>query len=318
MVQMREMAWRIFAVEINSSTLEHQEEGDKAPLYLISPLGAKVNRVLIAGVITDVENTGTDTEPMWRARMSDPTGVFYISAGQYQPQASQALAAIKPPEFAAVVGKVRTYKPEAGVMYISIRPEVVKVVDSKRRDAWVFDTCLHMRTRISAMREAMAMEPFDPEKMISLGYGQGLVEGISMATKHYTSTDLDRYSRVMTESLRYLLPESGERLLEPRITVSSKGDYGVPSLPPDKAQVRIEEMDKDDANDEITPEEESAILEIIADLEEQADDGLALWQDIIDNAVTEGIDRDRAEEAINVLQAKGDLTEPTIGKIKRV
>lgn len=314
---MREMAWRIFAVEINSSTLEHQEAGDKAPLYLISPLGARVNRVLIAGVITDIENTGTETEPMWRARMSDPTGVFYISAGQYQPEASHVLATIKPPEFAAIVGKVRTYKPEAGVMYISVRPEVVKVIDSQKRDSWVLDTCHHMGKRINAMKEAMEMEPFDPEKLISLGYNRSMVDGIGHALGHYTGTDLDRYSRMLTESVRYLLPESGERLLRSRAPRADGGDYGAPSPPDDPAQAKIEEMDIGDESEEITPEEESTILEIISELEGQGD-GTALWQDIIDQAVVEGMEKSRAEEAINILQAKGELQEPTIGKIKRI
>ena len=47
-----------------------------------------------------------DEEPMWRARVSDPTGVFYLSAGQYQPEAAIALSKIKPPTYVAVIGKV--------------------------------------------------------------------------------------------------------------------------------------------------------------------------------------------------------------------
>lgn len=319
MVQQREMAWRIFAVELNSSTMEHQGAGDKAPMYLISPLGAKVNRALISGVITDVENTGTETEPLWRARISDPTGVFYISAGQYQPEAAHVLGSIKPPEFVAVVGKVRTYKPEAGVMYISIRPEVVKVVDAAKRDQWVLEACRHMGTRINAMKEALEMEPFDAEKLSALGVPRPLVDGVQMALGHYTSTDLERYSRMLTESVRYLLPESGDRLLESRIPSApvQPQEGTTERAPSDPGQTKIEEMDISDESTEITPEEESAILEIIAELEGDGD-GMALWQDIIDQAIAEGMDRSRAEEAINILQAKGELQEPSIGKIKRI
>src|SRR6266705_1127868 len=50
---------------------------DLAPSYVVTPLGAKVNRVFVVGVITDVENVGSDIQPMWRARVSDPTGTFH-------------------------------------------------------------------------------------------------------------------------------------------------------------------------------------------------------------------------------------------------
>jgi RPA family protein len=332
MAQQRETAWRIFAVELNSSSLEQQESGDKAPLYIITPLGAKVNRVFIAGVVTEVENTGTDTEPMWRARVADPTGMFYISAGQYQPEASHVLGSLKPPEFIAVVGKVRTYKPEAGVMYISLRPEVVKVIDAQKRDGWVLETCHHMRMRINAMKEALQMEPFNPEKLVTLGYSRTLIDGVGHAMEHYGGGELDRYTRVLTESLRYVLPESGERLLDSKIPET--GSHPPPTIPSAPGQkglgsfsepdgdgtseaARIEELDIEDKSTDITPEEEGTIIEIIAELEEQGD-GMALWEDIIDGAMAEGMDRSRAEEAVNSLLGKGELQEPSIGKLRRI
>ena len=335
MAQLRETAWRIFAVELNSSTLEVQGEGDKAPLYLVSALGAKVNRVFVCGVVTDLENTGSETEPLWRARVNDPTGVFYLSAGQYQPEAAHLLATIKPPEFVAIIGKVRTYKPESGVMYISIRPEIIKVVDAKRRDQWVLEACKQMSTRIEAMREAKEMEPFETQKLMSLGYPKALVDGVSMALKHYTDTDLDRYNRMCIESVRYLLDESGERLLEPKESfppkapapkpkktedkpAKGKSGGGFPPVGPEKgAQVKIEEMKIPDESTEITPEEEQTVLEIVGELEEKGG-GMALWQDIMDAAIQEGMERSRAEETLNLLQAKGELQEPSIGKIRRV
>jgi RPA family protein len=333
MAQQRETAWRLFAVELNSSSLEQQESGDKAPLYIITPLGARVNRVLVAGVVTEVENTGSDTEPMWRARVADPTGMFYISAGQYQPEASHVLGSLKPPEFIAIVGKVRTYKPEAGVMYISLRPEVIKVIDAQKRDAWVLETCNHMRMRINAMKEALEMEPFDPEKLAALGYNRILVNGVGQALEHYGGGEIDRYRRVLAESLRYVLPESGERLLEakipeaggrrpPAIPVPGPGPKGLDSFSePDgdgtDRAARIEELDIEDRSTEITPEEEGTVLEIIAELEEQGD-GVALWEDIIDGAVAEGMERTRAEEAVNSLLGRGELQEPSIGKLKRI
>ena len=103
----REVAWRLFAGEYNDSNLEAGGGGDRAPTYVVTPLGARVNRLFVVGVLTDVENVGTDGQPMWRARITDPTGTFHVYAGQYQPEAAAKLAKIKPPAFAAVAGKSR-------------------------------------------------------------------------------------------------------------------------------------------------------------------------------------------------------------------
>ena len=49
----REVAWRVFAEEYNSSVLEHKGEGEKPVSYIVTPLGARVNRMLVVGVVTD-------------------------------------------------------------------------------------------------------------------------------------------------------------------------------------------------------------------------------------------------------------------------
>src|SRR5256712_12549028 len=138
---MREVAWRLFASEYNDATLEMDGGGERAPSYVVTPLGAKVNRVFVVGVITDVENVGTDIQPMWRARASDPTGTFRIYAGQYQPEAAATLSKLKPPVFGAIVGKSRVYSPEAGSVFTSIRPERIQAVHEAGRGYWILEAC---------------------------------------------------------------------------------------------------------------------------------------------------------------------------------
>src|SRR2546428_3668073 len=122
--------------------------GDRAPSYIVPPLGAKVNRVFVVGVITDVENVGSDIQPMWRARVSDPTGTFHIYAGQYQPEAAATLSKLKPPVFGAIVGKSRIYSPEAGTAFTSIPPQRIKSVDEAVRDYWILEACRPLRKRL--------------------------------------------------------------------------------------------------------------------------------------------------------------------------
>ena len=88
----REVAWRMFAREYNASTVIMKGDEDMSPSYVLSPLGAKANRVFLSGVITEVENKGSENEPFWTVRITDPTGIFYLSAGQYQPEAAKKTA----------------------------------------------------------------------------------------------------------------------------------------------------------------------------------------------------------------------------------
>src|SRR5450759_5729817 len=103
-LKQREVARRLYAKELQGSTLFYKEHDDAyAPQYLITPTGAKCNRVFVVGTLTEKEDVGTEAE-FWRGRIVDPTGAFFVYAGQYQPEAAQVLAKTTPPEFIAVVG----------------------------------------------------------------------------------------------------------------------------------------------------------------------------------------------------------------------
>lgn len=145
----REAAKRVFAREFRESSLTFKESDDQyAPQYLLTPTGAKCNRIFVVGTLTEKDDVGRDSE-YWRGRIADPTGSFFVYAGQYQPEAAKSLAEIEPPEFVAVVGKVSTFETEDGVL-TSIRPENIQVVDSSTRDQWVVDTASATIDRLEA------------------------------------------------------------------------------------------------------------------------------------------------------------------------
>lgn len=292
----REVAWRIFAGEYNYST--HVETGtdERAPSYVVTPLGARVNRLFVVGVLTDIENIGTDSEPMWRARVSDPTGVFYISAGQYQPEAAGVLSKIKPPKFVAVVGKSRTYSPEEGVMYVSIRPEIIKEVNSELRDYWVLDACKGLRTRLDVMGEASQMENASLESVMSLGANRNLAEGMISAMDHYGYIDVSRFQSMLKDSLRYLLPEY-------------QGEEGQSDIREIGGPAAEEDSESDTENEEV-------LLEIVDTLD--TDVKGASWDDIVRAAEKKGLGRMQIEEATNSLLDKGLIYEPVLGRIKKI
>src|SRR3990170_7073343 len=150
----REIAWRIFAQEFNMSNLYVSEDDERAPNYIITPTGVKCNRLFIIGVVTEVENIGKDNN-LWRVRIADPTGVFTIYAGQYQPEAAIFFSELQVPSYVALVGKARKYEPEDGSVYLSVRPEEINVSDEKQRDRWVLETAERTLERIKIIEDAL-------------------------------------------------------------------------------------------------------------------------------------------------------------------
>ena len=77
MVQRREPGVLVLAKELSAAIEKHVEDREYSPTYLISEIGAKLSRVLIAGVLDQLENRGSDEDPFYTARVIDPNGDFY-------------------------------------------------------------------------------------------------------------------------------------------------------------------------------------------------------------------------------------------------
>ncbi len=146
----REVARRVFAREFNDASYSFKEsEDERAPLYLLLPTGERANRVFVVGTLTETEDVGDDSE-YWRGRVVDPTGTFFVYAGQYQPDAASVLREAEPPMYVSVVGKPRTYETDDGDVNVSVRPESISVVDATTRDRWVVETAEATLDRIRA------------------------------------------------------------------------------------------------------------------------------------------------------------------------
>ena len=163
----REVAQRVFAREFNdgSETFKESDE-ERAPVYLLLPTGERANRIFFVGTLTETEDVGSDSE-YWQGRVVDPTGTFYVYAGQYQPEAASALREIDPPEYVAVAGKPRTFETDDGETNVAVRPESITVVDADARDRWVVEAAERTIERIGAFEDdtneyaRMATERYD-------------------------------------------------------------------------------------------------------------------------------------------------------------
>jgi len=298
----RETAWKIFAGEYNDSTYEIKGEGEMSPSYVITPLGAKVNRLFLIGVLTDVEKISENGE-LVRAHISDPTGVFTIYSGEYQKDVTDALTDIEVPAFVAMVGKSRTYIPEEGTFLVSVRPERIIEVNAVIRDKWILETCKNTKDRIEAVLEAMKMEEKNPFQLRKLGYSRELSEGICEAIKNYENIDLNKYISLIQESLQYLVP--GKETL-PDLDIDNKKEKQK------KHETKLEEKKQDEKEDK-SDEIEKNVLDTIKKFE--GEEG-APWDSITEECEKTGLDKDSIEEALNSLMDKGLIYEPVLGTIK--
>ncbi|KAF5067377.1 hypothetical protein DSECCO2_253990 [anaerobic digester metagenome] len=147
----REPARRVFAAELRESRHQFREgTEEKSPTYVLLPTGQRCNRVFVVGSMTEKQRQG-EQNMFYRARIVDPTGTTFVTAGNYQPEAMQQIARIEPPAFVAVVGKPNVFEaPDGGGVYVSLRAESVTVVDRETRDLWVLDAAKATLDRIDA------------------------------------------------------------------------------------------------------------------------------------------------------------------------
>jgi RPA family protein len=201
----REVARRIFAEELRNSNLSFRDGDDQhqyAPQYLLTPTGARCNRIFLVGTLTERDDIGGDNE-YWRGRVVDPTGSILVYAGQYQPEAAQALANIEPPAFVAVVGKPSLYQTEDGNIIISIRAEAIQKADETLRDQWILDTAKRTYERLKNL-EGAGSSPLSSEFSAA-----DKVPAVSPALDadrarlHY-NTDIEQYRHMVIRALTAL------------------------------------------------------------------------------------------------------------------
>lgn len=306
----RETAHRAFAQEFNASKHEIKGQGEKDPSFLVTPLGAKVNRIHVVGVCTDVEPVGESGET-WRARISDPTGVFTVYAGQYQPEAAQALSQIQPPCFVAVTGKARTYEPEPGSLFVSIRPETINVVDESTRDQWILDTARRTRERLKAVNAVRADPKVTPEALQGHGLPRAVAEGALLAQQNYGLTDVSRYQVMLRGALEHMLPGGAvpvHRIEKREGTAPTPSDDNEPS--PAWTPPAMPAKEETDAAQEAL---DNQILAAVGSLEGAKG---ARWDDVLAKTAVGGLTAEQVEESLNRLMDKGLVYEPTLGILK--
>jgi len=225
----REVAYRVFAAEYDDATYSYSAgEEERAPNYVITPSGARANRLFVVGVLTEVE---TVSDGVLRARVVDPTGAFVLYAGQYQPDEQAMLEAATTPTFVAVTGKARTFQPEdSDRVFTSVRPESISEVDAETRDRWTVQAAEQTLARIGHVATALADGARGDELRRTLtdrGVDEGLADGIAIAIERYGTTTA--YLDALRETaLGAAAVVAGERESVPELTTATDAPGGPP------------------------------------------------------------------------------------------
>ncbi|MBN1539510.1 MAG: hypothetical protein JW939_05145 [Candidatus Thermoplasmatota archaeon] len=296
MARMREVARRVFAVEYNRSQHEDRGMEENAPNYIITPLGAIVNRLYFVGVMMNKSNTGSEDSPQYRVEVRDPTGTFYLYAGQYQPQALNTIANLEPPALVGVVGKVRTFVKEDGTFYASVKPEVIFPAELPLRDRWIVETARFTIERLKAVKDAMGQDPPSVDSLVEKGHPNRAASAGVNAVGLYGNLDLAPFSEGVKTALELVLEGRGK-------DNGHETEEHPPSIPLENEGTGT------------SPDVKERVLKII---NEASGEKGALYRDIITSCEKSGIDKIQLEETIQELLDEGQIYEPTIGIIKPI
>jgi RPA family protein len=190
-VRQREVARRVFAKELNDSTHTVGGGEEKLPVYVLTPLGLKCNRIFIIAALLEKEEVRPDSG-IWRVRLADPTGVFIGYVGRFQPEALESLMDIEPPALVSVTSKVRIFEGRTR-NFVTLRPEFINLADAQARDWWIVETAKATLRRIEAVENAKKSEA-------------NLSNDVKLAVELY-NPDVEEYRTVVKEALLRLVEE---------------------------------------------------------------------------------------------------------------
>jgi len=305
-MSLREPAWRVTARELESSLEEEKGEGERPATYLLSPFGARMNRVLVAGSLSPAESIGRDeTQAFWRARFTDPTGAVAVTAGSYQPRAMAQLRSASAPRPAIVVGKVHLFRGRDGVGYVSVRAEAVRSVAEVEERSVLAEIVRQTLDRLDLV-ERLAKEPnLSEERLRKEGVPATWLRAAKASLARYPNVDRPAFRHDLGAAVRRVAGESGPTRATvappPTVTVT-RTPPPRPPPPPLSAAERAEE---------------SLFLDQLDEVADAAADGYADLKEVLSRVLSQGLVEERAEAILNRLEEDGVIEEPIVGKLRR-
>lgn len=292
----RQSAIRIFAQEYSESSLIERGVGEYDPSFVITKLGAKVNRCLVCGGLERMERRDGDSGPFYRGQIRDPSGTHYFDVAPFQPElhpdAEELLARFETGDsiLVSIVGRQKANESEDGGIFTSIRAESFVEIDLEAYKSWMVeaaDATLRRLDAYSASQEAELTE----EGFRNAGIPDDLLTGLMKSREHYSEFDTEAYKVWILKAFSRALGRA-EESLEVTIGNVSEPEEGTPKQATDSADPR------------------DVILGILASNGED----LVEYDALVGACISAGSSREEAEDTIeNLKDVSMEISEPRFG-----
>ena len=306
----RQSAIRIFAQEYSDSNLPLEGVGEYAPSFIITKLGAKVNRALFGGVIDRFERREGDNGPTYSGHLRDATGgVHRFQIAPFQPElhadAEELLARFESGDrfLMMMIGRARWIESDDGGIFTSFRAEEFTTVERSVYVNWLVEASAATLRRLDAYNLSLESENTN-ESLKSAGVPADLIEGMILAKNHYSSFDPENYKVGVLQSLSMALSSNSE--IEQMIT--STEESTVLEVPENSPQMKNDAVKSDSKP---TGDVDDVIINVIRSSSNP--DGMP-YDSIVLACVEAGFSRESSEDAIEDLRdIKCEIIEPRFG-----
>ena len=299
----------MLASEFSDSTLNQQGSGEFDPMFIITKLGAKVNRVIVAGMLERLDPRETSNgSTLWQGQLRDPSGLHFFSVGDYAPESMRELtiqlsSRIEDGEsiMLLMTAKARYFQNEEGAVYTSLRPEEAAIVTREVYRNWLVSACKGMLERMDMQEKTISLEK-TTNALAAAGIPENMREGLLLAGEHYGEIDTEPY----------------------RLNIMNALDIAEDKVPsftannPIKSQASLEVEEQESTQEEATSSDDEVDLnQVLLDLISRLDQGEGVdFDTLLSNAAARGHDRDASEAALDDLTEDGSVHEPRFGWFK--
>lgn len=246
----RQPALRMFAVEFSQSSLPIVGQGEFDPSFVVTRLGAMTSRMLVAGVIDNMERRDTESGPGYRGRLRDSTGLHMFDVTPFTPElhadAEEILARFERGDrfLVLMLGRSRHYETEDGGVFTSIRAEGFREIDVTRYHVWLARTADATMRRIDSYRKSRELGKSESEYK-SGGIPTDLIQGLLRSREHYGDIDDSVYEvavmRAISMSEGLSPPEEKMSSSQP-VEMSPAPQQPLDSLEGDEARKKAKEI----------------------------------------------------------------------------
>jgi len=303
----RQSAVRVFAHEYRDATLPEQGSGEYDPGYMVTRLGAKINRALIAGTIDSSERRESESGQSFRFNLIDVTGTHRVEVSPFNPElhpeAEEIHARFERGDrfIMMVVGKQRSFTTEDGGVFTSYNAQEMREIDSQAYVEWLAETADATLRRIDAYEKALSSEQ-SIAGFRAAGIPEDLVDGMLLSRAHYPDFESEVYMLDVLQALNAALGRSVEI-----VNRSPDPEPNSPATNETTAEVTEKEAEGDMSLEDV-------IISTIA----AGDRGEGVDYDaIIRECSVHGHSRQDAEDAIDSLRAVGGrISEHKFGWFK--